>query len=301
MVATQTEQFREVVVFSGAEPKYLDFSTSHRGELRKNTKRQEFSVHDPAGGATYHAAYNDAPSGPSSPRHHHDFEQVRFVLSGDHEYGGKHYGAGWLGYFGEGVYYGPQAQHGPGRSIVLQFPGPSGGPFHSREESRRGQREMQAAGDKFEGGICIWPDGRKQDGSDALHSWLNGRPIEYPPARYGEQVWINTENFSWEPSGVAGVAVKHLGFFNDRGPAVQLLRLEPGASMPAGTTGSVMIRQIYQGEVEYAGQPCPAVSGLHYPATAHYEGLSSATGATLLSIELQAQLPGSEPPLPYRI
>ena len=31
------------------------------------------------------------------------------------------------------------------------------------------------------------------------------------------------------------------------------------------------------------------------------QGLVSATGATLLSIELQAQLPGSEPPLPYRI
>jgi hypothetical protein len=301
MAAISEVQHREVVVFSGAQPKYLDFSTSHRGELRKDTKRQEFSIHDPAAGATYHAAYNQAPTGPSSPRHHHDFEQIRFVLAGDHEYGGKHYSAGWLGYFGEGVYYGPQAQHGPGRSIVLQFPGPSGGPFHSREESRRAQGEMLAAGAKFEGGICIWPDGRKQDGADALHGWLNGRPMEFPPARYAEQVWMNTENYPWETSNVPGVAVKRLAFFNDRGPAVQLLRLEPGASTPPGKTGSVMIRQILEGEATYAGQPCPAVSGLHYPADAPYEGLFSATGATILSIELQAKLPGSEPPLPYRI
>ena len=63
----------------------------------------------------------------------------------------------------------------------------------------------------------------------------------------------------------------------------------------------MMTRQVYEGEVEYAGQPCPAVSSLHYPAGTEYQGLFSATGATLLSIELQAQLPRSEPPLPHRI
>ena len=301
MAATETAKYREVVVFSGATPNYLDFSTSHRGELRKGTKRQEFSLHDPAAGVMYHADYNDAPSGPSSPRHHHTFEQIRYILSGDHEYGGKHYDAGWLGYFPEGVFYGPQAQHGPGRSLVLQCPGPSGQPFHSREESQQAQRDLLAAGCKFEGGLCIWPDGRRQDGSEAMHERIDSRPVEYPPPRYNEQVWINVGNFPWQPSSVPGVEVKRLGFFNDRGPAVQLLRLEPGASTPAGRTGSFMIRWIYEGDVEYAGERLPAVSNLYYPPDAPYEGLSSSSGATVLSVELQPQIPESEPPLPYRI
>ena len=301
MVASQVGQFREVVVFSGAQPVYQDFSTSHRGELRTNTKRMNFSVHDPESGAMYHGAYNEVQGGPSSPRHHHNFEQLRFILAGEAQYGQKSYGAGWLGYFGEGVYYGPQAQNGPGRSIVLQFPGPSGSPFHSREESKQAQKDMLAAGARFEGGLCIWPDGRKEDGADALHSFINGHPMVYPPARYDEQVWMNTEHYSWEPSGLPGVAVKRLAFFNDRGPAVQLIRLEPGATTPHGRTSATMIRQVYEGEVTYKGQPCPAVSSLHYPPSTEYQGLVSATGATLLSIELQAQLPGSEPPLPYRI
>src|SRR5437016_412877 len=128
MAATlaQVEQFREVVIFSGARPKYEDFSQSHRGELRKNTKRQDFSIDDLAAGVSYHASYSESPTGPSSPRHHHTFEQIRYVLGGEVEYAGKTYGAGWLGYFPEGVFYGPQAQLGPGRGIVLQFPGPSG-------------------------------------------------------------------------------------------------------------------------------------------------------------------------------
>ncbi len=300
MAATQVGQFRDVVVFSGATPKYEDLSESHRGDLRKNTKRQNFSIDDYQAGIHFHSGYSESPSGPSSPRHHHTFEQVRFVLGGQVEYAGKRYGAGWIGYFPEGVYYGPQAQLGPGRGIVLQFPGPSNCRFHTREEVRRAQKEMHAMGCKFEDGMVFWPDGRKQDGADAMHSYIDdGVPLEYPAPRFDEQVWMNTENYPWQESSVPGVAVKRLAFFNARGPAVQLLRLDAGASIPAGRTSAMMMRWIYEGDAEYKGERLPAVSNLYYPPDTQYEALHSPLGATVLSLELQA--PGSEAPLPYRI
>ena len=98
---------------------------------------------------------------------------------------------------------------------------------------------------------------------------------------------------------VPGVSVKRLGFFNDPGPAVQLLRLEPGASTPPGETSSLMIRWIYEGEAEYHGSPLPAVSNLYYPPEAPFDEMKSSAGATVLSIELPS--PGSQAPLPYRI
>jgi hypothetical protein len=300
-------EYREVVVFSGAQPVYrkLGPEGSHRPSERRS-QRRDFSVHDPEGGVTYHSSYGESQPGPGSPRHHHSFEQIRFVLSGEHEYARKNYGAGWLGYFPEGVFYGPQAQVKEGGQFVMQFPGPSGAPFHSRFDTERGRKLVLAAGGRFEDGIAVWPDGRKQDAHEALMEAIYGKDAEYPPPAYAEQVWMNTTNVPWMENEIPGVSTKRIAYFNQRGPAVQMIRLEPGASIPAGKTGAFMIRYVFEGEAEYAGSPCPAVSNLYYPPNAAYEGMSSETGATILSVELQAQIPGtkipmSDPPLPYRI
>ncbi|HLG69200.1 MAG TPA: hypothetical protein VK009_02110, partial [Chloroflexota bacterium] len=85
----------------------------------------------------------------------------------------------------------------------------------------------------------------------------------------------------------------------DHGPAICILKLEPGASTPPGETGSVMMRFLYEGDGEYNGKHIPAVSSLYYPPDAPYEGIYSPTGATILSVELQ--MAGSDLPKPYRI
>ncbi|HKT16994.1 MAG TPA: hypothetical protein VJR47_03060, partial [Stellaceae bacterium] len=47
-----------------------------------------------------------------SPRHRHNFEQIRFVLEGELSFGRDGtMTAGMVGYFPEGVHYGPQTQH----------------------------------------------------------------------------------------------------------------------------------------------------------------------------------------------
>jgi hypothetical protein len=302
---------REVVLFSGAQPQWVDFSTSHRAELRKGVNRQDCAVEDLASGVVYNACYTMDPAGPYSPRHRHDFEQIRFVLDGNYVYGRGHYTSGWFGYFPEGVFYGPQALDEPGKMIVVQFQGPSRSPRYTREESKRAQKAMKEAGFKFEGGMCVRPDGKEQDGWEALYEFVSGEPLQYPAPRFENPIWINTENFSWKPSGIAGVSVKRLGCFNECGPAVQLIKLEAGASIPDGKTGAMMNRWVYEGEVSYAGRALPAeteetasdglssVSHIYYPPDTAYEGLSSARGALILSMEVQVG--EGELPLPYRI
>jgi len=72
-----------------------------------------------------------------SPRHRHNFEQYRYVLDGELNYNrnGK-LTKGMLGYFPEGVMYGPQSQD-PDKfslALILQFGGTSGSGFLSQPE-----------------------------------------------------------------------------------------------------------------------------------------------------------------------
>ena len=63
----------------------------------------------------------------SGPRHRHNFDQYRFMLSGDSDYGQDGpLKAGMLGYYPEGVPYGPQVNKTPIVCAVLQFGGASG-------------------------------------------------------------------------------------------------------------------------------------------------------------------------------
>lgn len=299
-MAVAVRQHSAVVVMSGAQPVYQDLSNHHRGgNYRQGHQRQMFTIHDPDGGVAFRASYTTALEGPASIRHHHNFEQLRFLLDGEWEYGHRRIKPGTIGFFGESVHYGPLKCVKASRSIGLQYPGWSGAPFISRADEKRVQKEMVEAGVKFDSGLATWPDGRKQDGSEALWEYWAGQKLEYAKPRFDDEVWLHTERFEWSPSDVEGVAVKRLAYFDERGPAVSLLRLDPGASTPAGRSGSVMLRFVYEGEADYAGHTCPAVSCLYYPPDTDYEPLHTAGGCTVYSVELQ--MGGSERPLPYRV
>ena len=286
-------RYRDVVVISGAHPKYLDLSQSHRGELRAKVQRQDFSIRDPEAGIGFKATTSRNPGGHHSPRHRHNFDQLRFVLEGEVTYAQKNYGPGWLGYFPEAVPYGPHGgtEH---REIVMQFPGPSKTPYYTPDQTREGQRRLRDTGATLAEGLCIWPDGRKQDGFEALWELMAGRQIEYPPPRYDLPVWIDTSRFDWEPTDWPGVSIKRVVQFNACGPLVELFKMEPGAVIPAGRTGALAMRFAYDGEIEYRGELCPAVSGLYYPPAAPYDALRSRSGGLVLSVQLQGG--GSGPP-----
>ena len=173
-----------------------------------------------------------------SPRHRHNFDQLRYSLEGATNFGPKrNMEQGDLAYFPEGTYYGPQVQQDVGQTslaMVVQFGGPCGNGYMSRQQMQDGYASLSALG-RFESGVfkrtAPGPDGRiNQDAYEAIWEYQNGRPVSYSKPRFLDPVHFREENFDWQPvEGPAGVATKHIGSFTEKGVRVFFLQLQPGA------------------------------------------------------------------------
>jgi hypothetical protein len=196
-----------------------------------------------------------------SPRHRHNFEQVRFQLEGTLDFGrdGK-MSPGMVGFFPEGVAYGPQTQkpdEGPYLTAVLQCGGASGSGYLSREEVKRGVDELRKYGE-FKDGVFRRrkdvPGKRNLDAYQAIWEFMNQRAMAYPKGRYAAPIMMDPANYQWVPvAGMAGVSEKLLGIFTERRSTVRLLKLAAGASYEAAGrslyltfsgTGSIASRKL---------------------------------------------------------
>jgi hypothetical protein len=171
-----------------------------------------------------------------SPRHRHNFDQVRYQLAGDFDFGTD--GAmkpGSVAYFPEGTYYGPQSCPTGSETLVLQFGGASRGGYISAEEHERAAAELAKVG-TFAKGVYtqLKPDGGKlnKDAYEAVWEKVNGRPLEYPGQRYLRPVFMDPENFNWLPvTDQPGACCKYLGEFSERRTRLSLYKMAPGASL----------------------------------------------------------------------
>jgi hypothetical protein len=172
--------------------------------------------------------------GRTSPRHRHNFEQIRYQLEGSEDYDrdGK-LEKGMVGYYPEGTYYGPQTGGGNTTMLLLQFGGPSGAGYMSRAALKAGYEEMKKLGTFRDGIFRPHADQaglRNRDGYEAVWEHVNGRPISYAKPRYERPVLMHPGNFDWEPlEGVTGGAIKTLGVFTEKRTEIHFVRLEPGA------------------------------------------------------------------------
>jgi hypothetical protein len=170
-----------------------------------------------------------------SPRHRHNFDQVRVQLIGDASF--TRDGVmrpGTVGYFPEGVYYGPQENAGESKTLVLQFGGASGGGYISEERFQQGVEELKQFG-TFEKGVFHRPKedgGRKnQDAYEAVWEHIHGRRMEYPKSEHAEPVFMDPKDFAWADEPAApGVRRKLLGVFSARKTRISILGLEAGAT-----------------------------------------------------------------------
>ncbi|HSV81074.1 MAG TPA: hypothetical protein VLK85_17895 [Ramlibacter sp.] len=174
-----------------------------------------------------------------SPRHRHNFDQIRITLEGSTNYGPKqNIEVGDIAYFPEGTHYGPQDQELVGQSsmaMVIQFGGAAGNGYMSQRQARAAQQALEAFG-RFEGGIYKRERGAEggrvnQDAYEAIWEHHNGRPIDYPRPRLTEPVHFRAANIPWQPvDGQPGAFVKELGTFSERGIRLACLKIEAGAS-----------------------------------------------------------------------
>jgi len=166
-----------------------------------------------------------------SPRHRHPWDQIRFCLKGSVPIGKrKSVGTGEIGYFPEGVPYGPQ--DGEDRLVaILQFGGASGQGMLSAAQVNRGYDLLNEEG-SFQRGVFYRrnADGRRnQDGYEAVWEKITGHKMINPPPRYQEPVVMNPNNFGWrQVSDVKGFDRRELGRFSERGTQIDFYRLTKG-------------------------------------------------------------------------
>jgi hypothetical protein len=184
----------------------------------------------------------------NSPRHRHNFEQIRYQLEGVLDYGrdGKLV-QGMIGYFPEGVYYGPQSQD-PSiacKTIVLQFGGASGSGYLSQDEVKAGMEELKQAGEFKDGVFRRRADvegKRNLDGYQAIWEHVNGRPMNFPKPRYPQPIFMDPARYDWVPvEDQPGVTEKLLGVFTERRSEVGQIRIDSGARFTARGKGIYVV------------------------------------------------------------
>jgi hypothetical protein len=171
-----------------------------------------------------------------SPRHRHNFDQVRYQLDGDFDFGPDGLmKAGTIGYFPEGTYYGPQSSATENSTLVLQFGGASRSGYISAEQYEKAAAELSKHG-TFSKGVYtqLKPDGGKinKDAYEAVWEQVNGRPLVYPKQRYLRPVFMDPESFDWiRLDRQPGVSWKNLGEFSERLTRLSLYKISPGAAI----------------------------------------------------------------------
>ena len=181
----------------------------------------------------------------SGPRHRHNFDQFRFQIEGESEYGDGALKPGVLGYYPEGVPYGPQINKTEIYGAVLQFGGASGSGYLSQAEVQAGMQALREEGEFKDGVFRRRADvegKRNLDGYQAIWEHVNARPMVYPKPRYPQPIFMDPSTYDWVPvEGAPGVSEKLLGVFTERRSEAGFFRLDAGASFTARGKGVYVV------------------------------------------------------------
>ena len=240
----------------------------------------------------YKFAFSYGQEGESweSPRHRHLFEQVRHVIDGEYVIArNKVLPAGWVGYFPESAYYGPQVKRSSLKMVTLQYGGPSGLGFYSVAQRREAMKALRAKG-AFSNGVYhrSGDDGtpRNEDAGEAVWREVFG-DVVYPQPRYDSIVLIDPSTFAWgKDDSSPGVWRKPLGTFSERDIKIALIRLDAGARLSLGTEPSAEVMFLKHGQVSHDGQGHGPLSAFGTAAADQPGALAATEDAELLYVKL---------------
>jgi hypothetical protein len=205
-----------------------------------------------------------------TPRHRHNFDQIRYVIAGQLPYTENDVlEQGWVGYFPESVYYGPQERAEGLRTMVLQSGGASGAGYLSVAQREATNAELNKTGE-FKKGLYYYTDAdgveQSLDGSQAIFEHAMGAKLEFAAPRYTDVIAMNPEAFDWLPQGDPGVSEKWLGSFTERNLRIGFLRLDAGAVYQAGQHPSIEILFQINGQVSAGGEKYGPETGYEFLA-----------------------------------
>jgi quercetin dioxygenase-like cupin family protein len=207
-----------------------------------------------------------------APRHRHNFDQFRYVISGEFIYGKDKDGKdrvlppGHVAYFPEGVHYGPQIRRQGAALVLCQIGGASGNGFLSKMQRRKAHAELKEVG-SFDKGVYTWIDAEgnrhNQDSAEAVaEQAMNGKMV-YPEPRYSDIIVMNPENYHWvKQPDMPGVALKWLGSFTERETKIGFVRIDASAMFKAGLCDVVELLYVIKGAVSIKGKLCGVETGI---------------------------------------
>ncbi len=246
---------RDVIIMSITEITPMGSGGAREG----SATYKQFPLETGVPGTALEFSWNSYDTGYATPRHKHAFDQFRYAFDGDRQIKDGYLTPGDCGFYPEGVSYGPQLQKEPSVGLGLQFQGPEGIPYETHAELVAARKRLSAAGGTFANGIYtkILPNGRKinKDSHAACWEEAAGQKFRYPPARFGAPIVMKGENARWVMDRkLAGVEHKHLGTFGERRSAARLMKLAPGASIPAHRSEDAEIFYLVDGSITYDGK-----------------------------------------------
>ncbi len=193
-----------------------------------------------------------------TPRHRHNFDQIRYVLKGKYPASPhKIMDEGSVAYFPESVHYGPQDRPEGLEMMVIQFGGASGSGFLSTPRREAANEALKAKGE-FNKGVYTWFDDKGQkhnmDGSAACFEEATGKKLIFHPARYDDIIMMDPKTYDWIATDTPGVFTKLLGTFTERNTRIGFLKLEAGATYNTGTRSQTEILFMSTGTIEIDGK-----------------------------------------------
>jgi mannose-6-phosphate isomerase-like protein (cupin superfamily) len=198
----------------------------HRGP---GLKMKSLAFRDDGRGNNLWLSLSEMEDGWHSPRHMHNFDQIRYVLAGETCFTRWDLHAGECAYFPAGVHYGPQEQHGSALLLTLQFPGAGGQYYLTPEQVEETVAQLRAEDPDFgKGGKGIDKDGRERDSYEIVWETHQKTPVSYPASGYDSPVLFDRS----EPLAdghVAGGDVTLIGPVPSNG--LQVLRIRSADSL----------------------------------------------------------------------
>ena len=182
-----------------------------------------------------------------SPRHLHNFDQVRVQIEGEFDFAGDgSMKPGDIGYFPEGTPYGPQTSQKHTVQLVLQIGGPSGSGYISQAQRVDAVESLSRTG-QFSDGRYFAGGGTGSTGIDGFQAaWEEalGRKMVYPPRRFQKPVLMDPEALAWEAlPGQPGVDRRQLWRFGRQAVAADLYRAAPGAALALAGPATCFVKR----------------------------------------------------------
>ena len=201
-----------------------------------------------------------------TPRHRHNFDQIRYVLKGRYPASPhKIMEEGSVAYFPESVHYGPQDRPEGLEMMVIQFGGASGSGFLSTLRREAANEALKAKGD-FKNGIFTWVDEKGQknnmDGSAACFEEATGKKLVFAPPRYDDVVMMNPGAYDWVATGATGVSTKLLGTFTERNIKIGFIKVDAGATYNTGSRSQIEVLFLSKGAITLNGKNYGEKSGI---------------------------------------